>query len=252
MEEMYSFHKTVRGYNHVRKEIPCEDTSACYTDKDRLFHIAAVADGHGDPSCARSAKGSLHAVEIAVNCLKEFAEYFIDAKEKEEDTEFLGQLTYAKGRERLVKQLTDSIIFKWYDEIRQELETEPITEEELQRAGAYSGVYQSGERLVHLYGTTLIAALWMEDYLILLQQGDGRCEVFFDDGSVEQPIPWDERCFQNVTTSMCDEDVLISIRHCVLDLKDRNVIACYLGSDGIEDSYLDMEDRKSTRLNSSH
>ena len=38
--------------------------------------------------------------------------------------------------------------------------------------------YDRGERLEHIYGTTLIAGLLTESYLLLIQQGDGRCVVF--------------------------------------------------------------------------
>jgi hypothetical protein len=96
-----------------------------------------------------------------------------------------------------------------------------------------------GDRIEHIYGTTLIAALWMPRCLILLQQGDGRCDVFYGDGSIDQPIPWDNRCIDFTTTSMCDEDVAVSFRSCVLDLEKKPVIACYLGCDGIEDAYRD-------------
>ena len=53
-----------------------------------------------------------------------------------------------------------------------------VSEDDLSEAGIYSETYRQGQRLEHLYGTTLIAALMVSKYLILIQQGDGRCDVF--------------------------------------------------------------------------
>ena len=71
-------------------------------------------------------------------------------------------------------------------------------------------------------------ALMVSKYLILIQQGDGRCDVFYKDGSVDQPIPWDERCKGSTTTSMCDTDAFASIRSAVIDTEERGVVACYI------------------------
>ncbi len=202
-----------------------------YADENGDFQIAVVCDGHGDPACLRSAYGSKALSEIATDCLKEYALGVLSDEEyKKSNRE---ELLLEKSQNILVRRLTDIIISKWYDRIFADLKEHPLTEEDIASSGRYQPYYEKGERLEHVYGTTLIAALHMDDLLLLLQQGDGRCDVFFEDGTVEQPIPWDDRCFENVTTSMCDEDVTSSIRHQVLDLKKRPVIACYMGSDGM-------------------
>ena len=84
-----------------------------------------------------------------------------------------------------------------------------------------------------------MAALALPECLLLIHQGDGRIDVFYGDGSVDQPVPWDARCEDTTTTSMCDSDVTSSIRHKVINLRDTPVVACYLGCDGIEDAYRD-------------
>lgn len=235
--EITVFHKTVQGNLHILSNVPCEDYSASFSDKNGQYHIIAIADGHGASACMRSAYGSKAVVEITLNCLKDFAESFL-SKGMEE---ILSGLSAPRTVRQAMKQLTDTIISRWYQQIREHLKLKPLTEKELSKAGPYEKNYREGNRLEHVYGTTLIAALWLPEYLILLQQGDGRCDVFFEDGTVEQPIPWDDRCFQNVTTSMCDEDVASSIRHSVISFKARPVMACYMGSDGVEDAFRDME-----------
>ena len=41
---------------------------------------------------------------------------------------------------------------------------------------------------------------------------------------------------------MCDTDAFASIRSAVIDTEERGVVACYIGSDGIEDSYYNNEE----------
>lgn len=242
---MLTFHKTVRGHLHVSRGIPCEDYSLSYSDGGGRFHIAVTADGHGDAACMRSADGSRFAAEIALDSVKAFAQAAFMPDSPQLTPDFSENMEIPKYRDRLIRQLMNVIISRWYQRVNEDLEANPLTEDELEAAdksGGQGEAYRRGERLEHIYGTTLIAALWIrEDYLILIQQGDGRCDIFYGDGHVEQPIPWDSRCFENVTTSMCDSDVVSSIRCHVADLKARPVIACYLGSDGVEDSYRDME-----------
>lgn len=262
MGEYYAFHNTVKGYLHERKDIPCEDYSGSASVYDTAagaqFHIAVVADGHGDTACMRSRLGSRKAVEIARECLTEFAESVMSDMQDSQDvpeqykgyqriTEMLDKAAvYGKdarniSKARVPESLTNAIVSRWYAFVNEDICQNPLSEEEISQAGKYADAYREGRRLAHVYGTTLIAALMLPGYLLLIQQGDGRCDVFYDDGTVDQPIPWDERCHENVTTSMCDEDAPASIRSRVIALESKKVIACYLGSDGVEDAYRDME-----------
>ena len=232
-DNIFTFHKTVIGYRHIQEEIPCQDNSTSYTAEDGSFQIIAVGDGHGDPACHRSEKGSEYAITFAVQCLKEFAKAICS-----------GDMDISSPRQKreCIEQLTNTIISKWYGAIRNDLLQNEVTEDDLKEAGLYTEAYREGRRLEHLYGTTLLAALKVKNYIILIHQGDGRCDVFYDDGSVDQPIPWDKRCKGSVTTSMCDEDVFGSIRSTVINTDERKVVACYIGSDGVEDSYYDNEE----------
>lgn len=232
-DTIFTFHKTVIGYRHIQEEIPCQDNSISYNADDGSFQIVAVGDGHGDPACHRSAKGSEFAVTIAKKCLTDFAKAIST-----------GDMDISSPRQRreCIEQLTNTIISKWYGAIRNDLLENEINDDDIKEAGIYEPAYRKGRRLEHLYGTTLMAALKVSNYFVLIHQGDGRCDVFYDDGSVDQPIPWDNRCKGSITTSMCDEDVFASIRSTVIDTVNHKVVACYLGSDGVEDSYYDNEE----------
>ena len=61
-----------------------------------------------------------------------------------------------------------------------------------------------------------------------------------EDGKLvcEQPIPWDDRCFLNKTTSLCDSQALEEFRYCYQG-NGEFPRAVFLGSDGLDDSYGD-------------
>ena len=232
---MYSMiYATTQGSDHIKHGIPCEDSGLVFESEScRIF---AVADGHGDSNCPRSQFGSNAACQIAASELNTFCS---DIREHGWEAKLLSN---DKDTERLVRQLVTSIVAKWIKAVREDLEASPLTEEERAGCARYIERYDRGERLEHIFGTTLIAALMTDTYLLLLQQGDGRCVVFSAEGEVSQPIPWDDRCFANVTTSMCDEDAIQGFRYCVIDPEKTRVAACLAGSDGVEDSFpsLDM------------
>lgn len=278
MENIFTFHKTIRGYNHIRKDIPCEDFSAAYSSmykeksfekimepekyvselepvedefiseenmnlwevqeetsgENQFYYIAVVADGHGDSDCVRSQIGSKFIVDVAMKCLEGFAHGIYE-------DQYMFKLNECR-REYHLNHITDTIVSQWNDKVRNHLEENPLTEDEIGKLSAKAfEAYKRGESLPHLYGTTVIGAMLIDHFLILIQQGDGRCEVFYENGQVDQPIPWDERCIGNVTTSMCDADVNERFRHYYIDLEQNPVSACFVGTDGIEDSYRNME-----------
>ena len=137
----------------------------------------------------------------------------------------------------MMDRLIRSIIAKWTSEVDAELSQNPLTEEEYAAASRLGDEYRKGIRTERMYGTTLMAGLLTEKYLLLLQQGDGRCVVFDAEGKASQPIPWDDRCVGTATTSLCDPDAVHSVRYHVINNEENPVIACIVGTDGVEDSF---------------
>lgn len=310
MKEFFTFNHSTVGYLHTVKGVELQDNSTAQSligreiltdlpfeeketkeeqekiaklldDNQVKMCMAVVGDGHGDPACCRSAKGSEFVVNATVECFKglvtdlsiisaesasseksqksDFRRPFsIQSSETESETESKteskseSEFDIKDMEEKLkedVRVLTNSIVSNWYGKVDEHYENflkenngVPLTEEELQKVGTYAELYTTKKRLAHLYGTTLIAALWFDDFLLLLQQGDGQCTVLLNDGSMIQPIPADSRCFGNVTTSMCDEDAADSIRHYLFMGDELSKVAgVFLGSDGVEDSYRNIE-----------
>lgn len=227
---------SVQGYSHIKKDIPCEDYGTVKEGDGEaaVFKVFALGDGHGDSNCPRSSYGSKTVCQITAEELLRFAR----------DIKSLGwteQLFETRSARMLVTQLVTAIFGKWSCIVNEDFDRRGLSEEEMAGCNRYLEYYKRGERIEHIYGTTLIAGLVTDEYLLLLQQGDGRCVVFNENGELTQPIPWDERCIANVTTSVCDTDAVQSCRFHVINLKENRVVACVAGSDGIEDSVANMD-----------
>ncbi len=245
MDNLVVFSATTQGFLHKKREVPCQDASGCYVDPQGRFAAIAVADGHGDPTCVRSDRGSALVVDVALDCMRLFGESCLSASEDSQGVRLMDELSIPRRSDDVIRRLTDALLARWYEAAMDDLSNEPLTPEELDRASSYAALYSNGQELEHAYGTTLIAALYVGDNLLLLQQGDGRCVVLREDASAFEPIPWDARCHENVTTSVSDTDAAESMRHAILhtDGEDSDIVACLLGSDGVEDSFHDEEGR---------
>lgn len=226
------FYKSVHGYNHQLKGLPCEDFGlVSELKKGKIF---AVADGHGDTRCMRSKVGSQLACEVAERELALFAE-----KVTQEGKECLFDSKEADifVRTNLIKPICDG----WKQAVLADWRNRPFSDEELEQAEQWKDYLANGIGIEQVYGTTLMAGFVNEEYLLLIQQGDGHCDVFDIEGKPSQPIPWDDRCLGSTTTSLCESDAWESFRVHVTDLEENPISACILGTDGVEDSYRFME-----------
>lgn len=238
MSDLYTFSQTTLGHRHIKENTPCEDASLAEYDAQRGFAVAAVADGHGSSIYARSRFGSAFAVNAAKEVFTRFAE-----KYKDIPGTLTELLSSEETRRQTVRRITDAILENWLAAVDVHLQENPVTEEELSgMPEKFADMFRHEVDLPTLYGTTLIAGLWMQDYLILVHQGDGRCAVFYGDGTFNQPIPWDKLCYDTYTTSLCEDSAAARFRSHVIDLRETPVAACFFGTDGVEDSFKSMDD----------
>lgn len=217
-----AFGMTVIGASHIKSGTVCQDCSqSCEKTECRLV---VVCDGHGGADYFRSDRGSKLAAVAFMDCM--------------ENPDLIAALSAAaaeKQRQSRMEQLIKSIIARWNSLVEQDMRQHPFDEDEL------SGVsekarrrYEAGERLQAAYGTTLIGAVLAENFWLGLQIGDGKCVAVSETGEFTQPIPWDEECFLNVTTSLCDENAAKEFRFCF----SRTLpAAVFIGSDGIDDCF---------------
>jgi len=275
MNRYQSFAVTVTGGSHIKHGKGCEDASNHYDDEG--VSIAVVADGHGDDNCFRSALGSKFAMACATKGIQEFVKYLNEPEEADPDENDEQEQIAADEKKSLFKTLAsivkpasksapkpapeprwkslyksgliescmrkrlveEGIIRAWFKTTAENFSLIPVTEKELQNAGEkYQKRYAEGKDLHHAYGTTLIAAAITPNYWFGIHIGDGRFTALYADGTYDQPVPWDEKCYLNVTTSICDDDASERARCKFFVHEDKTPpVAVFLCSDGIDDNY---------------
>ena len=227
MKQYYCFARSERGANHKKINKICQDASG----KDSFGNacVIAVADGHGSDDYIRTDRGSKFAVEVTLKALRSMVEGYI----KE------GDLLESNTEQKLTDVIAN-ILKEWHAKVEKDLEADPIREVELEKVSEkYRERYQMDEYKVQAYGTTLIAVCMTENFWFGLQIGDGRCVRIRTNGQVDEPIPWDDECEMNITTSLCDSNAMEKFRYAY----DKELpAAIFIGSDGVDDSYCSDED----------
>lgn len=219
-----SFHSTHQGASHKKVDKVCQDAS--YSSCGEKYLLSVVCDGHGGANYFRSDRGSKLAVESVKETIKKFMADFLNLSVKKQE-QFL-----EKDVEGIKRQLVNHIIYNWRKMVEKDYQENPFTEQELAET---SSSFQP-QNYIKAYGTTLIMTLLCPKLFWLgLHIGDGKCVAHYEDGSWEQPIPWDNDCFLNVTTSLCDEKAVDKFRYCFHT--NRFPVALFIGSDGVDDSF---------------
>lgn len=227
MKAMYDFAFSEQGHNHIVSNKVCQDFSGHYSDDSMA--IIAVADGHGSDNYPRTDRGSKFAVEAALTAIREFVATIEESK-----------IDISDDSSTYLEQLAKNILAKWYAALDEDLEKYPLEAGELvQVSDKYRKFYLDGERQEKAYGTTLIAVCQTQNYWFGLQIGDGKCVCVSADGAMSEPIPWDDDCQANITTSICDSEAIDEFRYCFLQ---DCPIATMIGTDGVDDSYASSEE----------
>src|SRR5580692_9645537 len=114
-------HACVRGSSHVRSGLPNQDAAQCTVmpgdGSAPAIAVAAVSDGHGGVRHFRSQIGSSLAVSTAVEIVQKFLS----------QSAGLAASLDADGLQELQRMLGDS----WLAAVTADLESHPLTEEEL-------------------------------------------------------------------------------------------------------------------------
>jgi serine/threonine protein phosphatase PrpC len=230
-----SFSASVIGGSHVKHGKDIQDRTKSFDNPKLSF--AVVADGHGADECFRSAQGAKIAVECASKALHDFI--------NEIEPCFIEKLSRKASPpsheefEKPLRGLVNHIVAQWHEGVDRHVQVEPFTPAELETAGEkYRDRYEAGEHYAKAYGTTLIAAALTSQYWFGLHIGDGRLTALYRDGSFDQPVPWDKKCFLNQTTSICDDDAAERARvYCSFHGEKAPPAAVFLCSDGVDDNY---------------
>ena len=227
---------------------PCQDAS--YSKTTGEMSIAIVCDGHGGERYFRSDVGA----QCAIEATKDAVETFIKAVD---ENLFKGKpltrkqaiaseaktniLTKDTPTDSALRQLFASVIFNWREKIARHAQENPLTEGERAKVdGRYCDAFENGNGIEKTYGCTLMCYVHTPSWWFAFHIGDGKCIAFDMDGQWSEPIPWDDRCFLNRTTSLCDAEALDGFRYCYCG-DGSYPLAVFLGSDGIDDSFGETE-----------
>lgn len=241
---MKALHFTCQGESHKATNKVCQDYS--YSEVSERMTIAIVCDGHGGARYFRSDVGAKYATEITKDCVTTFIEGVGDELFKGKtftqvyalNTEIKNDNFAKKTKiDNALRQLFSSIIYRWQDKILNHAKTNPLTDNEKTSLDTrYVSDFEAQKSLEKTYGCTLMCYAQTKDYWFAFHLGDGKCIAFDKDGNWSEPIPWDERCFLNKTTSLCDSSALDEFRYCYQG-DGEFPVAVFLGSDGIDDSF---------------
>lgn len=241
MIQCYNF--SCQGESHKADDKPCQDASFSAVYDDGLA-MAIVCDGHGGERYFRSNVGSRMATEVIRDSVKTFIQtvdksLFVGkpytAVEAITSDDVIKKQTPIDVKFR---QLFSSIIYQWNQKIAEHAASTPISEWEQEHVPQkYLDELQTSETFEKLYGCTLMVYVQTPDYWFAFHLGDGKCISFHQEGDLWQmPIPWDERCFLNKTTSLCDSNAINEFRYCY-EGDGHFPMAVFLGSDGMDDSF---------------
>lgn len=234
-----------QGESHKATDKPCQDYSFSYASEE--IAIAVVCDGHGGDRYFRSQWGAQFATETIVSVVKEFVK--TTSKSIFRGTPFTAEGVVTGSDKKLTtidkefRQMFSSIITRWEERIKQHAKETPLTEWETENVPKkYLDEFATAKSLEKHYGCTLMAYVQTPVYWFAFHLGDGKCIAFTDNDKQvwTEPIPWDDRCFLNKTTSICDADAINEFRYCYQG-NGQFPTAIFLGSDGIDDTYGEMD-----------
>lgn len=258
MEDTIVFSTYVQGASH-KPDKPCQDFAGHVETDD--YAIVALSDGHGGKKYFRSQYGSKIAVEVAISTLEvickelDFANLLgeknliqvpISAEANEVDKEI----------EYVMRHVFQHICSEWHRRIEEHMKDNPLTDEEErflrsetdQGKPLYGFYFDENNQyrrrnISSAYGCTLFGVAETKDgYWVGFQIGDGKCVAFWEgethemvleDETWNEPLLWDKRCFQNMTTSLShygEESFRYSIGR-------KAPSAIFIASDGMDDSF---------------
>ncbi len=205
MAGVYSYSYTTLGESHKKSNKPCQDFSSDYTCDD--FSVIAISDGHGSSKHFRSDVGSKLAAQACIEEVKKLLENDFDLER------------FRDNPANIIESLIVSVCKRWIDDLSNHMTENPFTMEEIPKdldeatKEKFFGT-SDPNYYISAYGATLMVGVMADDYYFAFHIGDGKVVFLYEDGKIEQSIPWDEACYLNVTTSLSDTNAVDNFRYC--------------------------------------
>ena len=245
---MKVFNYSCLGESHKADEKPCQDASkSAVTDKG--LTICIVSDGHGGEQYFRSQIGSQELVNITFEKVQEFTEGMLQLNILK-DTPFTQMDISSKRPDNLpalkviddrFMQLFRAIKAEWMIHIYEHALNTPVDDREQKKVKPeYLDQLKQQRNLEKIYGATLMAYVQCSNFWFAFHLGDGQMIMFDRKGTGFEPVLWDDDCFLNKTTSICQADAIERFRY-TFEGDGKFPLAVFLGSDGIDDTFTDGE-----------
>jgi len=222
---------SVRGASHERRGLPNQDAILWVpaSGKD-LPLVLAVADGHGCSQCFRSESGAELAVTVATKAMQNFLE-------------ILPRTTnLSLIKQWIEEKLPREIVHSWRNAVADNLSANPFRILELEKLEEVKGSEARRQAVLNppfAYGSTLLATLVTDSFIIYLQIGDGELLTVSETGEVCRPLPRDERNFAHETSSLCLKDAWQGFRVGLQLILDKPPALILLTTDGYPNSFVD-------------
>ena len=201
---------TFTGASHKRRDMVCQDHSGFVVKQN--YSLAIVADGHG--SKIRSEIGSRFAIEACMDSVERM----------------LSDSTSSELNDGRLDELKKAISNSWLDKVSYYHDEHKLSNEEIRKAGMPS----SSKDIFALYGTTLVAAVMTEKFVLVLQMGDGGCAMVFDDGRALIANTLDKSCDDIHTTSLSNPYSYKHMHHFLIPSDEKLPVALAVFTDGFE------------------
>lgn len=212
---------SVQGFSHKRQNKPNQDAIAWQQNlPGKPPVILAVADGHGSAKNFRSHKGSEVAVKVAINTLNDFWA----------NIEAVNNVSSIKrlAEEKLPREIVD----RWLKIVQYDLDKNPLTDSEMDLVKGKAAI---------AYGSTLLAVLATDTFILFLQLGDGDILIVSKENNVSRAISKDPRLIANETTSLCVPESWRDLKLAFLPVNDFPTMIL-LSTDGYSNSFNDDQD----------
>ena len=192
--------------------------------------LVAVSDGHGDSAHFRSERGSLFAVQAAL------------------ETSLLFMSSEPSANADAVREWAGDVqpqrvVGRWRDLVADDLTERPFTSGERASLKAGDGGDARARSLtlnpIRAYGATLAGVTVTADCIVYCQVGDGDIVTVSGEGLVGQPLEDEAHAFSNVTSSLCHDDPLRAWRASVQEQSRHQTALVLLASDGYSGAFED-------------
>lgn len=225
--------ETRLGKSHVQSNLKNQDSIQCGTSEDASTVILAVADGHGSDLSFRSDAGSQLAVSVAMKLLERFG--------RTREAGKLGSRATVRACDMLARKLT----LAWRDAVAWHLDAKPFTQaEQVELAGRRgpSRIRVIEQDPAIAYGSTLLAVLATQTYVLSVQLGDGAI-LFVDSGGVSRRVfPADPRGKARQTDSLAQREAASKVNVHLREVSEGLPSLILVATDGFTDSFPASQD----------